>query len=51
MLPTGGAFESHDNEFEEVRWISFDDAANMLSFDTERSLVALAATRLSETAV
>jgi 8-oxo-dGTP pyrophosphatase MutT (NUDIX family) len=51
MLPTGGGFESHDHEFEEVRWISFDEAANMLSFDTERSLVALAATRLSETAV
>jgi len=26
MEPTGGSFESHDHEFEEVRWISFDDA-------------------------
>ena len=51
MLPTGGAFQSHDHEFEEVRWISFDDAANMLSFETERSLVALAATRVDEAAV
>jgi 8-oxo-dGTP pyrophosphatase MutT (NUDIX family) len=50
MLPTGGAFASHDHEFDEVRWISFDEAATMLSFETERSLVALAATRLPETA-
>jgi 8-oxo-dGTP pyrophosphatase MutT (NUDIX family) len=27
MEPTGGGFESHDHEFEEVRWISFDEAA------------------------
>jgi hypothetical protein len=51
MEPTGGSFESHDHEFEEVRWISFDDAAGLLSFETERALVGLAATRLPETAV
>jgi hypothetical protein len=51
MEPTGGGFERHDHEFEEVRWISFDEAAGLLSFDTERSLVGLAATRLSETGV
>ena len=51
MEPTGGGFERHDHEFEEVRWISFDEAAGLLSFDTERSLVGLAATRLSETCV
>ena len=51
MEPTGGDLESHDHEFEEVRWISFDDAANLLSFETERSLVGLAATRLPEAAV
>jgi 8-oxo-dGTP pyrophosphatase MutT (NUDIX family) len=50
MEPTGGALEGHDHEFEEVRWISFDEAAGMLSFDTERSLVSLAATRLPERA-
>jgi len=33
MEPTGGSFESHDHEFEEVRWISFDDAAGLLSFE------------------
>ncbi len=51
MQPTGGALEGHDHEFEEVRWISFDEAANLLSFETERSLVNLAATRLPEAAV
>jgi 8-oxo-dGTP pyrophosphatase MutT (NUDIX family) len=51
MEPTGGGLEGHDHEFEEVRWVSFDDAANLLSFETERSLVALAATRLPEQAV
>ena len=48
MEPTGGGFGDHDHEFEEVRWISFDDAATMLSFETERSLVSLAATRLPD---
>jgi 8-oxo-dGTP pyrophosphatase MutT (NUDIX family) len=51
MEPTGGGFESHDHEFEEVRWISFDEAASILSFETERSLVGLAATRLPEATV
>jgi ADP-ribose pyrophosphatase YjhB (NUDIX family) len=51
MQPTGGALEGHDHEFEEVRWVSFDEAVNLLSFETERSLVGLAATRLSAPAV
>ena len=46
MEPTGGSLEAHDREFEEVRWISFAEATSLLSFDTERSLVGLAATRL-----
>ncbi len=50
MEGTGGAFEDHDHEFEEVRWITFDEASLMLSFETERALVALAATRLPRTA-
>lgn len=50
MEPTGGGLENHDREFEEVRWISFDEAATLLSFETERSLVSLAATRLPDRA-
>jgi 8-oxo-dGTP pyrophosphatase MutT (NUDIX family) len=48
MEPTGGGLEDHDHEFEEVRWVSFDNAAAMLTFETERSLAALAAGRLPE---
>ena len=47
MQPTGGTLEGHDREFEEVRWVSFDEAPSLLSFETERSLVGLAAARLS----
>lgn len=46
MEPTGGGLEGHDREFEEVRWVSFDEAADLLSFETERGLAALAASRL-----
>jgi 8-oxo-dGTP pyrophosphatase MutT (NUDIX family) len=42
MVPAGGDLERHDHEFDEVRWIGFDDAATMLTFETERALVARA---------
>ena len=43
MDPTGGDLGRHDHEFESVRWIPFDTAATMLTFETERLLVAKAA--------
>jgi 8-oxo-dGTP pyrophosphatase MutT (NUDIX family) len=43
MEPTGGSLDRHDREFDEVRWIGFDEAARMLTFETERDLVAHAA--------
>ena len=43
MEPTGGDLAEHDHEFEEVRWIDFDEAPRVLSFETERALVAHAA--------
>ena len=43
MEPTGGDLAGHDHEFEEVRWIDFDEAPRVLSFETERALVAHAA--------
>ncbi len=46
MEPIGGSLDDHDHEFEEVRWVSFQDAPGLLSFETERSLVGLAAERL-----
>jgi 8-oxo-dGTP pyrophosphatase MutT (NUDIX family) len=42
MEPTGGDLSRHDREFERVRWVSFDEAPAILTFETERSLVATA---------
>jgi 8-oxo-dGTP pyrophosphatase MutT (NUDIX family) len=42
MVPAGGDLDRHDHEFDEVRWIGFDDAATMLTFETERALAARA---------
>ena len=39
MEPIGGDLARHDHEFEEVRWIRFDDAPHLLTFETERALV------------
>jgi 8-oxo-dGTP pyrophosphatase MutT (NUDIX family) len=43
MEPIGGDLARHDHEFDEVRWIPFDQAPTMLTFETERALVARAA--------
>jgi 8-oxo-dGTP pyrophosphatase MutT (NUDIX family) len=43
MTPTGGDLSRHDHEFQDVRWVAFDDAPGLLSFETERSLVERAA--------
>ena len=40
MEPTGGDLADHDHEFDEVRWIPFADAPSILTFETERALVA-----------
>jgi 8-oxo-dGTP pyrophosphatase MutT (NUDIX family) len=47
MHPTGGDLGRHDHEFERVRWIAFDDAPGLLTFETERALVAEAAARVA----
>lgn len=47
MEPTGGDLSRHDAEFERVRWVPFDEAPGLLSFATERELVAVAADRLA----
>ena len=46
MEPTGGDLSRHDAEFERVRWVRFDEAGGLLSFPTERELVATAGERL-----
>jgi 8-oxo-dGTP pyrophosphatase MutT (NUDIX family) len=47
MEPTGGDLARHDHEFEEVRWVRFDEADTLLTFETERALVAKAAAALA----
>jgi 8-oxo-dGTP pyrophosphatase MutT (NUDIX family) len=42
MEPIGGDLANHDHEFAQVRWITFDEAASVLTFETERILVARA---------
>jgi 8-oxo-dGTP pyrophosphatase MutT (NUDIX family) len=42
MEPVGGDLDGHDHEFDEVRWVGFADADGLLTFETERSLVARA---------
>jgi 8-oxo-dGTP pyrophosphatase MutT (NUDIX family) len=49
MEPTGGDLARHDREFEHVRWLRFDEAPGVLTFETERALVALAAERVRAT--
>ncbi len=43
MEPTGGDLSGHDHEFDLVRWVRFDQAPSLLTFETERALVAKAA--------
>jgi 8-oxo-dGTP pyrophosphatase MutT (NUDIX family) len=48
MEPTGGDLTGHDHEFAEVRWIPFDEAPGILSFQTEQGLIVAAADRLGD---
>jgi 8-oxo-dGTP pyrophosphatase MutT (NUDIX family) len=47
MEPVGGDLSRHDHEFEQVRWIRFDEAPALLTFETERALVARTAQLLA----
>jgi 8-oxo-dGTP pyrophosphatase MutT (NUDIX family) len=47
MEPIGGDLGRHDHEFERVRWVPFDEAGELLSFATERELVATARERIT----
>lgn len=42
MEPVGGDLALHDHEFDEVRWVSVTDAEGLMSFPTERAVVARA---------
>jgi 8-oxo-dGTP pyrophosphatase MutT (NUDIX family) len=43
MEPIGGDLARHDHEFDQVRWVPFHEAPSLLTFETERALVAKAA--------
>lgn len=45
MEPVGGDLRLHDHEFDEVRWVRVDDAPTLMTFPTERDVVARALTR------
>jgi hypothetical protein len=47
MEPTGGDLARHDHEFDQVRWLALRDAPGVLTFETERALVARALERLT----
>ena len=49
MEPVGGSLERHDHEFDQVRWIDFSEATAVLTFETERALVARAADVIATT--
>ncbi len=50
MEPIGGDLAFHDHEFDQVRWVRFDQAPDLLTFETERALVARAAEVVDPTA-
>ena len=50
MVPVGGDLDRHDHEFDEVRWIGFAEAPALLTFETERALVARAGAAATEAA-
>lgn len=48
MRPVGGAIEEHDHEFDEVRWVQVEEALELLTHATERTVVERAAGLLVE---
>jgi 8-oxo-dGTP pyrophosphatase MutT (NUDIX family) len=42
MEATGGDLAGHDHEFDEVRWVGLDEGATLMSYATERDIVARA---------
>lgn len=47
MQPTGGDLSLHDHEFDEVRWFQLEEALEVMTHATERSVVEEAALRLA----
>jgi ADP-ribose pyrophosphatase YjhB (NUDIX family) len=47
MQPTGGDLQAHDHEFEEVRWVPVDEAEAIMSYPTEREILARAVPQIA----
>lgn len=47
MRPVGGDISQHDHEFDEVRWFQLEEALQIMTHATERSVVEEAASRLA----
>jgi 8-oxo-dGTP pyrophosphatase MutT (NUDIX family) len=43
MRPVGGDLSEHDHEFDEVRWWPLEEAIELVTYPTERSVIELAA--------
>ena len=39
MNPTGGSIEDHDNEFDEVKWVNYEESIQMLTHQNEVNIV------------
>jgi 8-oxo-dGTP pyrophosphatase MutT (NUDIX family) len=50
MRPTGGGVELHDHEFDEVRWVQLEEALELMTHATERSVAEHAGRLLVERA-
>ena len=48
MEPIGGDLSLHDHEFERVRWVTFEEAASLLTFESERALVSSSPQRIPQ---
>ncbi len=49
MRPSGGSLEQHDHEFDEVRWLQVEEALELMSHATERTVVERAVLMLRGT--
>ena len=47
MRPVGGDVSQHDHEFDEVRWLQLEEALQLMTHATERSVVEEAAGRIT----
>jgi 8-oxo-dGTP pyrophosphatase MutT (NUDIX family) len=50
MRPSGGSTDDHDHEFDEVRWVQLEEALQLMTHATERTVVQQVAELLGEPA-